>query len=278
MRVLVAFAVLGALAFLVFAGSEPAAQGRALSSWLVDVDYNQPAATRERASKAIREIGTNALPYLLRDLDPPPESRLKRLLAELLRKQTFIKMRLRTSDEKSRQATWAFKALGAAAVPAIPQLVTLLEKNPGYVPGALAGIGPDAVPNLCQALDSSNGFVRANTAAYLANAVWDRSIPKSNAIPAVPLLVRNLQDTNHLVRWYSASTLGAITYNPDIVVPALIKALEDSNGAVAEEAARALIPFGSRAKSAVPALRVANQHKDTRVSGAAAAALKQIDR
>ena len=122
-------------------------------------------------TSAIREIGTNALPYLLRDLDPPEESRLRRWLVKLLRKQTFVKMRLRTSDEKSRQATWAFKALGPVARPAIQKLVPLLERNPGYVPGALAGIGPDAVPHLCRALDSSNALVRGNTAAYLANAV-----------------------------------------------------------------------------------------------------------
>lgn len=272
------FVVLGTLAFLVFRTSEPVAQSRPLSSWLVDVDYNQPAATRERASKAIREIGTNALPYLLRDLDPPEESKLRRWLVKLLRKQTFVKVRLRTSDEKSRQATWAFKALGPAGRPAIQKLVPLLERNPGYVPGALAGIGPDAVPHLCRALDSSNAFVRGNTAAYLGNAVWDLSIPKSNAMAAVPSLLRNLQDTNHLVRWHSASTLGAITYNPGVVVPALIRALEDSNGAVAEAAARALGAFGSDAKQAVPALRVASQHKDSRVSSAAAAALKEVDR
>ena len=131
---------------------------------------------------------------------------------------------------------------------------------------------------VAQALDSSNALVRGNTAAYLANAVWDLSIPKSNAMPAVPSLLRNLQDTNHLVRWHSASTLGAITYNPVVVVPALIRALEDSDGAVAEAAARALGAFGSDAKQAIPALWAASQHKDSRVSSAAAAALKQVDR
>jgi HEAT repeat protein len=276
--VLAVFVVLGTLAFLVFRTSEPVAQSRPLSSWLVDVDYNQPAATRERASKAIREIGTNALPYLLRDLDPPEESKLRRWLAELLRKQTFVKMRLRTSDQKNRQAVWAFQTLGPSAKPAIQQLVPLLETNPGYVPGALAGIGPDAVPHLCRALDSSNASVRGNTAAYLANAVWDLSIPKSNTIPAVPSLLRNLQDTNHLVRWNSASALGAVTHNPGIVVPALIRALNDSEGAVAEAAAQALGAFGSDAKQAIPALSAASQHKDSRRRSAAAEALKKVER
>jgi len=58
----------------------------------------------------------------------------------------------------------------------------------------------------------------------------------------------------------------------------LITALEDSDGAVAEAAAQALGAFGSDAKQAIPALLPASRRIDSRVSGAARAALKQIDR
>ena len=46
------------------------------------------------------------------------------------------------------RATAGFQALGDLAEPAIPDLLTLVEKSPGFVPSALAAIGPAAVPAL----------------------------------------------------------------------------------------------------------------------------------
>jgi HEAT repeat protein len=189
---------------------QPDYEGKKLSAWLQDIDYGQPQAKREKAAEAIRSMGTNTLPFLLDDLDVARQSRLKEYLIQLARKQSLFKLNWRDANERSRQATWAFKALGSAGSPAIQELLRLEESNPGYVPGALAGIGVVALPYLIQGLTNKNEWVRGNAAAYLANAVSDRSIPSSEAKMALALLIGNLRDTNNNVRPMAASALKTI--------------------------------------------------------------------
>jgi hypothetical protein len=47
---------------------EPSFEGRRLSEWLVDIDYQQPSEKRAKAGEAIRQMGTKTLPFLLADL------------------------------------------------------------------------------------------------------------------------------------------------------------------------------------------------------------------
>jgi hypothetical protein len=196
-------AVLCALAWLALLPGqpdEPVYEGKKLSAWLPDIDYDQPKVKREKAGEAIRSMGTNTLPFLLHDLDAARQSRLEGYLIQLVRKQSRFKLKWRNMNERSRQAAWAFKALGPAGVPAIPELLKLQESNPGYVPGALAGIGVAALPYLIQDLTNKNEWVRDNAVAYLANAMSDHSIPSSEAKIALPLLIGKLRDTNDWVR------------------------------------------------------------------------------
>ncbi len=139
---------LACLAFLLGKPDEPVYEGKKLSAWLPDIDYDQTKAKHEKADEAIRSMGTNTLPFLLHDLDVAQQSRFKEYLIQLVRKQSWFKLKWRNMNERSRQAAWAFIALGAAGEPAIPELLKLQESNPGYVPGALAGIGVAALPYL----------------------------------------------------------------------------------------------------------------------------------
>jgi hypothetical protein len=221
LMVVLVVAVLGAMAWqalILGQPKDPVYEGKTLSAWLPDIDYNQPQTKREKAGEAIRSMGTNALPFLLRDLDLAQAPRLKDSLLRLSRQQSLFKLNWRDADERSRQATWAFKALGAAGSPAIPELLRLEDSNPGYVPGALAGIGVVALPFLIQGLTNDNEHVRGNVAVYLANAVSDQSISASEAKIALPQLIANLQDTNASVRAQSAAALKVI--DPDAAAKA----------------------------------------------------------
>ena len=165
------------------------------------------------------------------------------------------------------QACAAFYALGPFAKPAIQDLTSLLEKYPGYVPGALAGIGSDAVPELLNGLTNGSFFVRDNTAANLANAVnWGR-ISSEQVKAAFPVAINNLSYTsaNSLfqgnTRWRAAGLIGALKLEPDVSVPALLRALNEAmNGtndphlSVAAECVAALGKFGEDARPAVPVL------------------------
>jgi RNA polymerase sigma factor (sigma-70 family) len=182
--------------------SEPSYQGKKLSEWLVDIDYGQPQEKRDKAGEAIRKMGVKTLPFLLADLADE-----------------------KAKDNRYSQATWAFDALGSIGKPAIPKLTKLLEQNPGYVPGALAGIGRDALPELLNALINGSFWVRDNAAAYLGNAISSGKISPDEASAAFPIAIENLQyeSTNALfrdnTRWRAAGLLGALKLEPDISIP-----------------------------------------------------------
>lgn len=164
--------------------TEPAYEGRKLLDWLSDIDYGQPVEKRARAKEAIEQMGTSAIPFLLVDLgDGNPQARYERQDA-------------RSTDERARQATWAFDALGAAGQPAIPQLENLLAVTPGYVPSALAGIGRDALPTLLKALTNEVFWVRDNTAAAIANGIHQGKFTGHEAIAALPIALNGLSYTN----------------------------------------------------------------------------------
>ena len=235
--------------------SEPSYQGRSLSEWLVDVGnthyYNAPGKA-VKAAEAIRKMGTKTLPFLLADLDDVRYKRYSR------------KQDKRTPDQRNSQATWAFDALGSVGKPAIPELTRILKQNPGYVPGALAGIGRDALSELLDALTNEDFFVRDNTAAHLANAIYSGKITPDEAKAALPIAINNLtyDNTNSLfrinTRSRAAGLLDALKLKPDISVPALLNCLQESmdetNYTVAAECALALSRFGSDAQPAIPSM------------------------
>jgi len=174
---------------------EPAYQGRKLLEWLSDVDYSRPAGLRAQANEAIRQMGTNVIPFLLADLGDgnPHQARYER-------------QDLRSPDERAGQATWAFDALGPTARAAIPQLEQLLEITPGYVPSALAGIGRDALPSLLKALTNDVFWVRDNAAAAIANGIYQGKFSGQDAIGALPIALRNLSYTNATNSLFEANT------------------------------------------------------------------------
>ena len=182
------------------------------------------------------------------------------------------------------RSTWAFDALGPTGKSAIPELEKLLEKNPGYVPSALAGIGRDAVPELLGALTNQSFFVRDNAAAAIANAIFSGKITPDDASAAFPIAIGNLTyaDTNALfqinTRSRAAWLLAALKQSPDVTIPALIRGLEDSDDNAAADCAFALSEFGRQAKPAIPALTKAANSTNALLNLRAKQALEQIDK
>jgi HEAT repeat protein len=208
---------------------EPVSQGKPLSYWLAGYDSgnyrlahpNGPSPpTHGEANFAIRQMGTNAIPTLLRMLEEHDPSLRERVLA-LTRKQHFIKIPYMRAN-RGLNAYSGFHALGPEAVSAVPALLGIFDRDQSAfsqqaIPAILASIGPgaaEAIPALLKATTHTNAMVRNN-------AVWA------------------------LRRIHSA---------PAVVVPALTKCLSDPDAQVRMEAARALAAFEWKAESAVPAL------------------------
>ncbi len=248
-------AVLGGLLWLLFFSGppEPVYQGKRLSAWLEGYAGQIGTVrdvTTEEADNAVRHIGTNAIPTLLRRLRAR-DSALTHLLHDLAMSQSFVRIRYFPAVNRHEQAVMAFKVLGAEARDAVPELTRIFEEN--------------------ISLDS-----RFSTAEALGAISPDAKV-------ALPALVKVAADTNaadevaRLVRLCVIETLGQIQAEPELVVPALTKALNDPDSRFRKEAAAPLGRFGPVAKPAVPVLFKILEHQDWTTRHAAAAAIKQID-
>jgi HEAT repeat protein len=207
--------------------AEPKYQGRSLTKWLsLFREAEADTAQEKRACEAVRAIGTNAVPYLLR---------------MLTNKDMQVQL-----DAKS-----GLTILGPIAAPAVPPLAKLLastnELDMFMAAQALGGIGAPALPVLMETL--TNRHYKVATQAYLA-------IPAlgTNARPAIPILLRDLQHPNHFYRERAAGALGGLHIEPEIVVPALTNLLDDPSLAARHLAIQSLGQFGPAARSAVPVM------------------------
>jgi HEAT repeat protein len=123
---------------------EPVYQGKTLSEWLEGCDKSHWVGTKWREStEAVRQIGTNAIPTLLRKLRQKDSALTLKLRSWALR-QHFIRIRLRYGLEAKQAIPWVVVCLndyftdvqeqaadilgrfGIDAKPVCPALVQLL--------------------------------------------------------------------------------------------------------------------------------------------------------
>jgi peptidoglycan/xylan/chitin deacetylase (PgdA/CDA1 family) len=172
-------AVLSLAAWFTFHSREPAYQGKPLSFWLDELTAQQnpreledspPGALEKRhlrAETALRQIGTNALPYLLALIrNRPKPSPLRDKIEEFLEKnQSVVRIRLPEQKDGSWQACEAFFVLGDVAKPAIPELEKLLmsEHTAQAASECLRVFGVAAVPALLRGLANTNPQVQGQS-------------------------------------------------------------------------------------------------------------------
>ncbi len=130
------------LVVFVFVGlgrSEPSIRGRTLTDWIERM-WIEPAGSpgHLEARQAILDIGTNAIPHLLYCLEGKPTP--KEEVEEYLMTKFFTKTAVWLTGKKDyrRRPSYAvagFKLLGTNAVPALPQLVELLDRPFGQTTG-----------------------------------------------------------------------------------------------------------------------------------------------
>jgi hypothetical protein len=263
--VLVAF--LGGTVWLAIPPDEPVYQGKSLTAWLqqcVDnpmLEYgneNPPPNYRSEQAKrdpartegeiAIRHIGTNALPYLLK-MAAAQDSPFKKWLTALLRKQSFIAIPYRIAMEDHEMALCGFVNLESSATPAVPDLVKLLYVQPTTMEADVAQnagncltfIGPAAVPDLLPLLTNRDEDVRHYAAyplssiafrlAYLVGTdqnetnrqqyVFELAAIGSKDLDVAKALANALKDKSLLVR--SAATNALMKINPEAAAKAGVK-------------------------------------------------------
>ena len=193
--------------------SQPQYQGRSLSSWLAIYDDLDPT-TFEQAEEAIQQIGTNALPYLLRwiQYEPPAWRTSLRdgVPSRIWDNSSFQRLISGRAGRRAAYARDGFRILGTNAVPVLPELERLLKSNtrPMIVMNtrlALVSIGQPSIAVFERALADTNQLYRYRIPMSL------RVMAREDG-PAVylPLLRQALTNDDRMVRENAATVLKVI--------------------------------------------------------------------
>jgi hypothetical protein len=224
---------------------EPVYQGKRLSDWL-----ERPNG--DDREQAIRQIGTNALPFLIKWLRAQ-DTRLNQWQTTWVQWQTtwaerqnfvpfhfLVPVHFKSAELRRADAAFGYKALGPLASAQIPSLMDAMTNDPS--------------PEVRLAAEE--------VLIYLG----------PEARRAAPALFRATKDANETVRVNAFWVLGKILPDARLTIPVLVAGLDDASAGARFRAAIVLGEYGPEAKAAVPALlrmQVTNN--------AAATALKAID-
>jgi hypothetical protein len=288
--VLASCVLLGIGVFAFWPGErEPEYNGKKLSEWL-RVVYGQSVSADSLkmatdSETAVRQIGTNALPFLLKwiQVDPKLPAWREKLFIFVYyrtfnrRAKYAILERLDSPELRSARAMWAFKTLGPDARAAVPDLVNVAKNQRTGASAAvtvLGYIGPDALPALLV-------FAGDITFKYRVDAI--------GAIGQVPYLGTNahatvvcltnclkVQDLDMKVAGEAAVVLGQFGIESEISVPALAECLRSRDATLRSWGAIGLEKFAETARKAVPDLRASSEDTDEYVRLCATNALRKI--
>ena len=265
--------LLGALGFAAYSGMasdhEPVYQGITFSEWANRLDPHGAYIVGQEPPEvlAIREIGTNAIPTLLKWIvsnEPAEHSHdsEKRPLAPCF------------YPSKPQRATMVFNILGEKARPAIPELTKLAMRYSDHERvdrciDALSSIGTEALPSFRVILANGSTSARWSALSYLA-------VFHSNAVVALPEAIQCLISKNEDLSWKAASELSNLKIPANVLVPALTNAMSSASSPSRARIIRTLFWLNPSAESAIPALRVALVDRNKQVRSEATNALQKI--
>jgi HEAT repeat protein len=284
-RLVVLTATVSALGLFVIAyhSREPDYGGKSLSQWL-EPYTTHPRTTRPtpEAVEALRNIGTNAIPYLLKWIcyeKPPWRRAVDRLWPK-------IPSRLRplVNEHQTQRAFAAlngFRILGNQAKPATPELVRLANATKAkdgthLAVLALAYTGQDGVDALAAMLQDSAGAnqYRAQVLESIATA-HSYGTDVSAAIPGILACLGG--ESEYMSRCADQFLLYRIPLDPRHLIPPVTNALPNLNASTQVATLRILGSLGETARPAVPVIIDLLNSGDARTRKAATNALHHID-
>ena len=215
---------LGLILFLSYEPSAPVYNGKPLTYWLTGyatgADRPDDSPERQEAERAVRQMGTNCLPRLLRMLQRHA-SPLKIKVRKLLQRQRLFDFASLDPGQDS-EAFWALETMAPTASNAVSELIRIYDSD-------------------------SSAFAQQSIPVLMGEIGLAAS-------PAIPMLLRAATHTNAIVRNNAIYALGQIRADPDKVVPVLMKCLNDPDIQVEAQAIKSLGEFGTNARPALPAL------------------------
>jgi hypothetical protein len=278
-----------------FASSrEPSYQGKSLSAWIAPFCRQTPTGWYAPAGpqhfeelqpvrRAVSQIGTNALPFLIARLDHREGSFL-RMVRQLANKQPFPSLKLTDPRVSRIRAIRALAILGPAAQPAVPSLASQLT-DPSlseHAVYALSGMGPGGMRALIDQFANVGPAGRMQIARTLISPAStyrgeDVNRLQANQIP-VDIMVDGLslmaQDQASAFRIPAIQRLGTLGLAASNAVPGLLPMVNDPNPMTRHMAMRALGEIKARPELVVPALTNLLSNPDPGTRMAATLALR----
>jgi HEAT repeat protein len=217
-------------------------------TWHDPLDDGDTQTEHEAAADAIRHIGSNAVPWLLKWMQYEQPA-WKEGIEDFRNRHRLTWITVDRAELRARGAHGVFEVLGPRGRAAAPELTRLLnqpvEKISSYrALYALSYLGADALNPLMSASTNASLRLRCQALTLLGKL-------GTNARPAIPLLFECFQDKDWNVASAAAAGLGQMKFAPDTIVPFLTEALR---GRYREYAAMALRQFGEQSRPALPAL------------------------
>jgi hypothetical protein len=250
---------------------EPVYQGKKLSEWVAQYAFHR--SVDQESERAIRAIGTNGLPCMVRWLprtrDKVAEQKYKwftrisrspRPLAMMLFRVPGIRnwSWQGQSTMPSVRALTCFQILKKDGAPALPKLVHFATENEELeirvtAIMAMSFIGRDAVPALYKMVTNREYANRPSVAAALGEI---REAGERHEV--VIALLDCYREQDIALARCAGDALGKLAVEPELIVPPLIEGLKNQN--LTFTCARSLGRYGAAAREAVtPLLQALNE-------------------
>lgn len=275
--VAVGCALLVALVALLFPGAErePWYQGKTLSAWLLQGAWTSARFTSAQ-EEAVRSMGTNALPFLVKWVQyasPPWRVRLS-MIARRVGGRFWVLLR-DERVERARLSLACLQMLGPDVSPVMPELVKMLKQTNAVVAVCALQVvdwaGKAGIPVLLDVLTNRHAYV----GVYYLESAMGHLGPDGHF--AVPPLLSCLTNKNWGVAVVALKWLGRIKLEPEVVVPALASCLEAPDARVKYAALQALGEFGDDARVVIPSIVRELSDPDNDVRSAANYCLHRIE-
>ncbi len=276
-------AVLSTLLWVFLTSREPIYGNRSLTYWLrVLEEPSRSRSQRDEAAEAVRKIGSEAVPHLIRMVGSPDfhfRATFYRLADSILGgKRTAIIV----PNSRNNRGLKGFEVLGKQARTATPDLGKMIRRgnqsSAFFASQALvvlvnAGAGEEALPALTNIL--LNGEWNSRVAVAQAMLLLAPT-SESEESAVVNAMMRSTEDTNRALRSLALANLGGKRWNNSLIIPSLVKGLSDREPGIRSMAARSLGDYGQDATNALGALRNLLHDEVGEVRLAATNALKKI--
>jgi len=258
---------------------EPEYNGKKLSEWLELCQAPDPSTPQD----AVRNIGTNALPWLVRWLnhDTPAWKNKLRKFKFFDRAPQRLQMMIWARERRSWHASEGFRILRGIGHPAIPELTRIIDNYPAdssrHAIYSLGQVGGDAVWPLLEVATNKANAVQLRQCAF--DALATGKFPKvetdeEHMSPLFPILIPYLHEKG--LEQPTMRLIGHLVLTPDVALYVSTNAVTSPSAEVRVSAIQWGAKIATNTAQLILELKKCLQDSDMNVRQEATNALQKI--